>query len=141
MGRAQWPSHATVEASPRRAEMPDLPGRGWPGEPPFSPGAGPRQRRYGLRMADGDATDAEAGGEQPPKLSRRERREQKRRQHEAQKKAKAIDKANDRRARMDEKKNQKDFEKAAKKADKGKQEKANKKTDKIRRRRERRRAR
>ncbi|HEX6583716.1 MAG TPA: hypothetical protein VF056_08925 [Thermoleophilaceae bacterium] len=76
-----------------------------------------------------------------PKPSRKQRREEKRRLHEAQKKARAIDKGNDRRARAGDKKDRKDMDKAAKKADKGKQDKADKKTDKVRRRREKRQAR
>jgi len=75
----------------------------------------------------------------PPKLSRQERREQKRRLHEAQKKAKGVEMTTDRRRRIAEVQDRMDIEKAAKKADKGKQQKADKKTDKVRRRRERRR--
>jgi hypothetical protein len=89
--------------------------------------------RYRLAVAEtrarGDESTADA-----PKPSRKQQREQKRRLHEAQKKARAIGKANDRRARAGEKKDQRDMDKAAKKADKGKQQKADKKTDKVRRR-------
>jgi hypothetical protein len=80
-------------------------------------------------MTDESTADA-------PKPSRKQRREQKRRLHEAQKKARAIDKDNDRRARAGDKKDRKDMDKASKKADKGKQGKADKKTGKVRRRRQ-----
>jgi hypothetical protein len=63
---------------------------------------------------------------------------EKRRLHEAQKKAKAIEKANDKRfkaANRAEKKNEMDMSKANKKADKGKQAKAGQKTAKVERRR------
>lgn len=79
--------------------------------------------------ADGDESTADA-----PKPSHQQRREQKRRLHEAQKKARTIDKANDRRAKRADRKDQRDMDKAAKKADKDKQDKADKKTDKVRRR-------
>lgn len=89
--------------------------------------------RYRLAVAetraDGDESTADA-----PKPSRKQRREQQRRLHEAQKKARAIDKTNDRRARRADRKDQKDMDKAAKKAEKDKQDKADKKTDKVRRR-------
>ena len=72
--------------------------------------------------------------------SRAERRAEKRRLHEAQKKAKTIDKANDKRfkaANRDEKKAQKNTDMAQKKTEKGKTDKAQKKVDKAARRRSR----
>ena len=81
-------------------------------------------------------------GPDAPEPSRQERREEKRRVHEAQKKAKAIEKANDRRVRManlDEKKADMHMDKAQKKTEKGKTDKAQKKVDKADRRRNRRR--
>jgi hypothetical protein len=60
----------------------------------------------------GDPRAAEA-----PKMSRGERREEKRRAHDAHKKAKAIDKANDKRAKARDK-NDKKNNKNQKKQDK-----------------------
>ena len=85
-------------------------------------------------MAETHAGGDESTADEAPEPSRKQRREHKRRLHEAQKKARAIDKANDRRARSGERKDQRDMDKAAKKAEKDKQDKADKKTDKVRRR-------
>lgn len=84
-------------------------------------------------MADAGASGGDAGAGEAAKLSLKERREQKRRLGEAQKKARAIDKANDKR----DKKDQKSMEKENKKAEKGKQDKADKKANKRKKRRRR----
>jgi hypothetical protein len=76
----------------------------------------------------GDARDDDA-----PTMSRTARREEKRRLHEAHKKARDIDKANDKK----EKKARKYDDRAQKKTEKGKTDKAQKKTDKAARRRNR----
>lgn len=80
-----------------------------------------------------DDTPPGRPGEAPTQLSRRERRTEKRRLHEAQKKARAVDKANDKRykgANRQEKKARKTQDQAQKKTDKGKTDKADKKVDK-----------
>ncbi len=67
-------------------------------------------------------------------LSRAQRSAEKRREHEAHKKAKAIDKANDKRyksANRQEQKADKNKDKAQKKTEKEKTDKAQKKTDKA----------
>ncbi len=94
-------------------------------------------------MTDGTPHDeAHAGTEPPaeqsPKPSRKQRRDQKRRLHEAQKKAKGIERTNDRRGRIADMRDRKDLSKADKKTEKGMHEKADKKAEKVKRRREKR---
>jgi hypothetical protein len=88
-------------------------------------------------IVDAGGAGSEPTAEEAPNPFRKERRGQKRRLHEAQKKARAVEKANDKRykaANRSEKKDAKDMDMAGKKANKGKQDKADKKTAKVRRR-------
>lgn len=74
----------------------------------------------------------------PRSRSRAERRQHKRQLHDAQQKARALEKSEDRRTRRQEKKNRKDIDMAAKKADKGMAEKSEQKAEKVRRRQQKR---
>ncbi len=77
-----------------------------------------------------------------PRETRNERRKEKRRLHEAHRKARAVEKENDRKvtsANGDDRKTNKYKDQAQKKTEKGKTDKAQKKVDKASRRRSRRR--
>ncbi len=95
---------------------------------------------YVLAMLGEDANGREAADDSDAPMTRAQRRAEKRREHEAHKKAKDIDKANDKRVKSawrEEKKADKNKDKAQKKTEKGKTDKAQKKTDKAARRRKR----
>lgn len=81
-----------------------------------------------------DESRAQRAPSDAARTSRKQRRAEKRGLHEAQKKAKTIDRANDKRykaANRQEKKAGKNMDMAQKKTDKGKTEKAQKKVDKA----------